>query len=104
MGLLAYDRYVAKAGGRSLATRDPLPEWAALSAETQAAWVAAAGAVVDDVLLDGEDDDILGGLAVAALEQAAVYNQLAAQLDRGGVNKLVRSLRRARNVSFGVDE
>lgn len=40
----AYEAYRVQAGGRSLATGQPIPPWAQLPPQIQEAWLAAAGA------------------------------------------------------------
>lgn len=47
---VAYDAYVKQAGGKSLATGDPLPEFDKLKLEIQQAWHAAAVAVEYDCI------------------------------------------------------
>lgn len=49
---IAYEAYSENAGGKSLATGQPLPPWEKLSPEIQAAWEAAATAVVKAVGYD----------------------------------------------------
>jgi hypothetical protein len=46
---IAYEAYFEKAGGKSLATGQPLPAWHVLPVEIQEAWEAAATAVVKAV-------------------------------------------------------
>jgi hypothetical protein len=46
-GQIAYEAYRADAGGKSLATGAPIPEWDGLKSEIQHAWEAAAKAVMD---------------------------------------------------------
>jgi hypothetical protein len=46
VGQIAYDSYVAQAGGVSLVTGAPLPTWDALTDAIRAGWCAAAGAVL----------------------------------------------------------
>lgn len=46
-GQVAYEEYRAAAGGVSLATGAPLPEWAALRLEIQSGWERAAAAAVE---------------------------------------------------------
>ena len=46
---IAYEAYFEWAGGKSLATGQPLPGWSSLSLEIQDAWEAAATAVVKAV-------------------------------------------------------
>ncbi len=46
---IAYEAYFEAAGGKSLATGQPLPQWDALSPEIRAAWEAAAVAVMKSV-------------------------------------------------------
>lgn len=46
---IAYDAYVVAAGGKSLATGDPLPDFWSLKLEIQDAWWAASRAVADDL-------------------------------------------------------
>lgn len=46
-GEVAYEGYCFCTKGKSLATGDDLPEWQYLPAEIQAAWEAAAQAVLD---------------------------------------------------------
>jgi hypothetical protein len=46
---VAYEAYFENAGGKSLATGQPLPPWEKLSPEIRAAWEAAATAVVKSV-------------------------------------------------------
>jgi hypothetical protein len=45
-GQTAYEAYRAEAGGVSLVTGAPLPDWEELKPEIQQAWVAAAAAAV----------------------------------------------------------
>jgi hypothetical protein len=45
-GQIAYEAYRSDAGGKSLATGQPIPEWDGLKSEIQHAWEAAAKAVV----------------------------------------------------------
>jgi hypothetical protein len=42
---IAYEAYVTAAGGKSLVSGDPLPQWAALPLIIQQAWIAASAAV-----------------------------------------------------------
>jgi hypothetical protein len=46
---IAYEAYFEKAGGKSLATGQSLPNWDALSTPIKEAWEAAATAVVQAV-------------------------------------------------------
>lgn len=46
LGQVAYEAYFAAAGGKSLATGAPLPQWSVLSEAIRVAWRAAADAVL----------------------------------------------------------
>ena len=54
LGRCAYDAYCKSAGGRSLATGDPLPHWTRLPDDIQAAWENAAAAVKAEVYFRAE--------------------------------------------------
>ena len=51
-GRLAYDTYKSNAGGKSLVTGDPLPDYDALPERVQFAWEAAADIVATQAILD----------------------------------------------------
>ena len=50
LGETAYEAYRTKAGGRSLATGHPIPDWSQLPEPIKAAWQVAASAVAAGVL------------------------------------------------------
>ena len=49
LGQIAYEAYVEAVGGRSVVTRDVLPDWAGLPPEIAQPWEVAASAVRDEV-------------------------------------------------------
>lgn len=54
LGQVGYEAYASDAGGHSLVTGDPLPEWQRLSPDIRAAWRAAAEAIHQQLIEEGE--------------------------------------------------
>lgn len=50
-----------------------------------------------------QDDDGLGAVTVCLVEQTGDMPREVTYLDRSGINRLIRVLRRARDSAFGAD-